>query len=72
MPINSLLIGETVTTNAKFIANHFNTLRAREFEVFKFKIWEKRVLSDVSVKVVLCSGWEDFFQIFTFAITLKF
>ena len=25
MPINSLLIGETITTNAKFIANHFNT-----------------------------------------------
>ena len=25
VPINSLLIGETITTNAKFIANHFNT-----------------------------------------------
>ena len=25
MPINSLLIGETITTNAKLIANHFNT-----------------------------------------------
>ena len=25
MPINSLLIGETVTTNAKLIANHFKT-----------------------------------------------
>ena len=23
--INSLLIGETITTNAKLIANHFNT-----------------------------------------------
>ena len=25
VPINSLLIGETITTNAKLIANHFNT-----------------------------------------------
>ena len=25
MPINNLLIGETITTNAKLIANHFNT-----------------------------------------------
>ena len=25
MPINSLLIGETITTNTKLIANHFNT-----------------------------------------------
>ena len=25
MPINSLLIGEIVTTNTKLIANHFNT-----------------------------------------------
>ena len=25
MPINSLLIGETITTNAKLIANHFNS-----------------------------------------------
>ena len=25
MPINCLLIGETITTNAKLIANHFNT-----------------------------------------------
>ena len=28
MPINSLLIGETVTTNAKLIANHFNTFKS--------------------------------------------
>ena len=25
VPINNLLIGETLTTNAKLIANHFNT-----------------------------------------------
>ena len=25
MPINSLLIGETIITNTKLIANHFNT-----------------------------------------------
>ena len=25
VPINSLLIGETITTNTKLIANHFNT-----------------------------------------------
>ena len=25
VPINSLLIGETITTNGKLIANHFNT-----------------------------------------------
>ena len=25
VPINSLLIGETITTNAKLIANYFNT-----------------------------------------------
>ena len=25
VPVDSLLIGETVTTNAKLIANHFNT-----------------------------------------------
>ena len=25
VPINSLLIGETITANAKLIANHFNT-----------------------------------------------
>ena len=25
VPINSLLIGESITTNAKLIANHFNT-----------------------------------------------
>ena len=25
MPINNLLIGEAITTNAKLIANHFNT-----------------------------------------------
>ena len=25
VPINSLLIGETITTNAKLIASHFNT-----------------------------------------------
>ena len=24
MPVNSLLIGETITTNAKLTANHFN------------------------------------------------
>ena len=25
MPINSLLIGETITANAKLVANYFNT-----------------------------------------------
>ena len=25
VPVDSLLIGETITTNAKLIANHFNT-----------------------------------------------
>ena len=29
VPINSLLIGETITTNAKLIANHFNTFFTR-------------------------------------------
>ena len=29
MPINNLLIGETITTNAKLIANHFNTFFTR-------------------------------------------
>ena len=28
VPINSLLIGETITANAKLIANHFNTFFA--------------------------------------------
>ena len=28
MPINSLVIGETVATNAKLIANHFNTFKS--------------------------------------------
>ena len=29
MPINNLLIGETITTNAKLIAIHFNTFFTR-------------------------------------------
>ena len=31
---------------------------SRIFLVFNLNIWEKRVLSVVSVKVLLCSGWE--------------
>ena len=27
--MNSLIIGETITTNAKLIANHFNTVAAK-------------------------------------------
>ena len=37
MPINSLLIGETITTNAKLIANHFNTI----FTSVTAKLYEK-------------------------------
>ena len=27
--MNSLIIGETITTNAKLVANHFNTVAAK-------------------------------------------
>ena len=38
----------------------------------KFKMREKIVLLVVSVKVIYAVDEEDYFQIFTFAITAKF
>ena len=44
VPINSLLIGETITTNAKLIANHFNTLSTSVAAKLNEKIVKARKL----------------------------
>ena len=44
VPINSLLIGETITTNAKLIANHFNTFSTSVAAKLNEKIVKARKL----------------------------
>ena len=43
MPINSLVIGETITTNNKLIANHFNTFFTSSFSHYLGQITDETI-----------------------------